>query len=173
MRPDERNIGNYFRDLAEIDRHKDAMRSRVIYDAYKISELLKREASSLAAFRTFNIETEVIPGRTTMLLKLSAKSGETLEQMRQPSSQYVQSLRNLKSNAKGVAVFQVAQDAVPTYLEARSISEDIGVPATWNFVSNVQSIEIAVPGFEVQRFAETPAPGPRRATINAPRTGLD
>ncbi len=173
VRADERNISNYFRDLAETDRNKEAMRNRVIYDAYKISELIKREANSLNASRAFNIEADVTPGRTTMLMKLTPKTGETLEQMRQPNSNYVQSLRNLKSNAKGVAVFLVTPAAVPTYLEARSISEDIGVPATWNFMSDVQNIPITIAGFEVQRFAEAPKPGPRRTTINAPKMGLD
>ncbi len=173
VRADERNLMNYFKDLANLDRHRDAVKNRVIYDAYKISELIKREANNFTAARAFNIQSEVTPGRTTMLVTLTPKTGETLEQMRQPNSNYVQSLRNLKSNPKGVAVFQVAPDAVPTYLEARSIAEEIGVPAAWNFVSDVQNIPLTIAGFEVQRFAEAPKPGPQRTTISAPKMGLD
>jgi len=67
-------------------------------------------------------------------------------------------LRSVKSNPKGVAVFQVMPDAFAAYLEARKLADEIGVPATWEFLRSVEFTS-NVPNFEVQRFAIGPPPG--------------
>ena len=68
---------------------------------------------------------------------------------------------------KPPGVFQVVPDAITTYLAARELSDKEGVPATWDFLRDL-NIVINVRGFEVQRFAEA-APGrPAAATLIAP-----
>ena len=62
----------------------------------------------------------------------------------------IRAFRTIKANPSGVAVFQVLPDAIPTYLEARRIADEVGVPATWDFL-NLKEITLNanVTGFEV------------------------
>ena len=124
---------------------------------------------------------EVKPGLPYVQIGLTprAGSGETLEQMKQPNSAAIRAFRAIKGNPNGVAVFQVLPDAIPTYLEARRIADEVGVPATWDFLKDIK-LTANVTGFEVQRFAITPprppAPpgnGPPAVTITPPKKTLD
>jgi hypothetical protein len=81
----------------------------------------------------------------------------------------------MKLDPKGVAIYQVMADAFNTYIDARKIADDIGIPATWEFLARLD-LTTNVTGYEVQRFAVTAtARGntPNAVRIAAPKRSLD
>ena len=171
--PDQRGILRYFAGLADTDSFKNAADTRVIYDATKMLEFLKSSAVTGSLPNTFAIEPNSRPGSTQIQLALTPKSGETVEKMKQPGSVFIRVLRSIKDDPNGVALFQVVTDAIPTYLEAREMSDKVGVPATWDFRGDL-NIVLNIPGFEVQRFAEAaPARPSTSTTIAPPKRTLD
>lgn len=160
-----RGIVDYVQALGDLDQFKNASETRMVYDAYKISEALARATGSQLFAKTFSMEPVVKPGQNLVQIVMKPRSdgGETLEQIKDSRSIYMNTMRSIKANAKGVAVFQVSKDAFATYLEARKVADEVGVPATWEFYNPpATGIELAVniPGFEVQRFQMPPPPGP-------------
>lgn len=160
-------LGYFVKDLAGLDGVKNRSRSKVIYDAFKIQAMLEKAASSPTITGAYAIKPTIRPGSTLVQLALTPKAGggETLEQMRAEGSNYQRLMRQIKGDPSGVAVFQVMSDAFDTYLEARKIADDIGVPATWEFLAKLD-LSVNVSGYEVQRFAEVVKPPP-------PKPGTD
>lgn len=179
--PDQRGILRYFANLSETDSFKNAAKSRVIYDAQKISEFLKKAAASPKMGRAFNMAPQVKPGSTQPQMVLTPRTGESLEKMKQPNSEYIMTLRKIKSNPDGVAVFQILPGAIQTYLEARAMADKAGVPANWEFRADSNVVINIAPragsnftGFEIQRFAEAPPPKTgTQALIAAPKRTLN
>lgn len=181
VRATPRDILNYFvKDLAEMAGFKNRSRTKVVYDAAKIQQMLDRAASNPVFAGSYVMKPTHPPGSTLMQLALTPKpgGGETLEQMHAPGSNYQRVLRQIKGDPSGVAIFQVMPDAFATYLEARKIADEIGVAATWEFLNKLD-IAINVQGYEVQRFTPVPvtpptppgtAPGVR---IAVPKRSLD
>ncbi len=171
---DERGILRYLKTLGDMDNFKDASKTRVIYDAQKMVAFLNSPAVTGSLPNSFGVEAKIRPGSTLLQLALTPRSGETAEKMKQPGSVYIRTLRNIKDDPNGVAFFQVVTDAIPTYLEAREIADQVGVAATWDFRSNLD-VTMNVPNFEVQRFAEAPTarPGTGTTTIAPPKRTLD
>ncbi|SKB04326.1 hypothetical protein SAMN02745166_04039 [Prosthecobacter debontii] len=175
-----KDVLNYFiKDLADLDGVKNRGRSKVIYDAFKIQAMLEKAASSPTITGAFAIKPMIRPGSTTVQIALAPKAGggETLAQMQAEGSNYQRTMRQIKGDPNGVAVFQVMSNAFDTYLEARKIADDIGVPAAWEFLAKLD-LTVNVNGYEVQRFAEAPKPVPPKpgqdtVTIKPPTGGLD
>lgn len=176
-----RDVLDYFvKDLGDMDGIKNRSRSRVIYDAFKIQAILERAAANPGISGSYTIKPEVRPGSTLVQLVLTPRAGggETLDQMRAEGSNYQRLMRQIKGDANGVAVFQVMSDAFDTYLEARKIADEIGVPATWEFLARLD-LNLSVNGYEVQRFAPAPVAPPRRpgdpdpVRIGPPKRSLD
>jgi hypothetical protein len=165
--PDQRGILKYFADLGDMDQFKKASDTRVIFDATKMVEFLKSSAVTGSLPNTFAVEAKVRPGSTQIQLALTPRSGETIEKMKQPGSIYVRVLRTIKDDPSGVALFQVVPDAIPTYLQAREMADQVGVAATWDFRADL-NIVMNIPNFEVQRFAEAPKGRPATTTTIAP-----
>ncbi len=173
--PDQRGVLKYFATLGDMDQFKKASETRVIYDVNKVIEFLKSSAVTGSLPNTFVIEPKVRPGSTQIQLALTPKSGETIEKMKQPGSVYVRVLRTIKDDPSGVAFFQVVPDAIPTYLQAREMADQVGVAATWDFRADL-NIAINIPNFEVQRFSEAPKARPATTTtttIAPPKRTLD
>jgi hypothetical protein len=173
-------LGYFVKDLAGLDAIKNKSRSKIIYDAYKIRSVLERAASNPLLSGSYTITPTIRPGSVNVVLDLTPKpgGGETLDQMKIDTSNYQRLMRQIKSDPKGVAVFQVMSDAYSTYLEARKIADDIGVAATWEFLAKLDQT-ITVRNYEVQRFTLPPDPRPPLpdgtvpVTIAAPKKGLD
>ncbi len=165
--PDQRGVLRYFAGLADMDSFKNAADTRVIYDATKMVDFLKSSAVTGSLPNTFAVEAKSKPGSTQIQLALTPKSGETVEKMKQAGSAYIRTLRTIKDDPNGVALFQVVTDAIPTYLQAREMADQVGVPATWDFRGDL-NIAINIPNFEVQRFAEAPKGRPASTTTIAP-----
>ena len=178
-----KDVFSYFvKDLAGLEGVKNRSRSKVIYDAFKLQAMLERAASNPTLSGSYAIKPTVKPGSTLVQLALTPKAGggETLEQMRVEASNYQRLMRQIKGDPNGVAIFQVMADAFDAYLEARKIADEIGVPATWEFLAKLD-LTINVNGYEVQRFAQAasntnPAKKPGEADpvrISAPKRSLD
>ena len=177
-----RGIIDYVQSLGDLDNFKNASDTRIIFDANKISEALNRATGSQLFAKTFSMEPVIKPGQTFVQIVMRPRSegGETIAQISDPRSVFGTTMRSIKANPKGVALFQVTKDSFAAYLEARKVADEIGVPATWEFFNApATGLEIAanIPGFEVQRFAVPPPPGappdPNAVRIKAPVKGLD
>jgi len=172
-----KDIFGFFKDLANLDGIKNRSRDKIIYDATRIRDLLMRAASNPSLTKVYGFEPKIQPGSTNLILALKPGSGggETLEQMKQPASNYQRILRQIAGDPSGVAVFQVMSDAFDTYLEARKIADDNKVAATWEFLRGLE-FNLPVRGYEVQRFAVVRAAAPGKAPavqIKGPKRSLD
>lgn len=174
-----KDIVDYFtKDLGGLDGIKKLSDSRVIYDAFKLAAVLERAAASpMMNSSSYTFKPVIKPGNAFVQLELTPKAGggETLEQIQAQGSAYQRLLRQMKLDPKGVAIYQVMADAFNTYIDARKIADDIGIPATWEFLAKLD-LTTNVTGYEVQRFAVT-ATGrgnnPNAVRIAAPRRSLD
>ncbi len=164
---DAKGVLRYFTELGEQEAFKKAGASKVIYDAAKIIEFLKSSAGTGGLPSTFSIEPTSKPGSTVIQLALTAKSGEPAAKLGETNSPYIRTLRDIKADPNGVAFFQVVTDAIPTYLKAREIADQVDVPATWDFRSDL-NIVLNLPNFEIQRFAPAPKGRPSSTTTIAP-----
>jgi hypothetical protein len=172
-----KDVIGYFQDLAKIKGIEDASKARTIYDATRIVALLERAAANPLISGSYAFEPKINPGGTLVQLALKPKGGggETIESMKQPNSAYIRLMRDIKGDPNGVALFQVLPDAFETYHEARRIADEIGVPATWEFLATLD-LTLSVSGYEVQRLKPTPPDDPNlknRVRIAAPKKALD
>jgi len=176
-----KDIVDYFaKDLGGLDSIKKYTADKVIYDAFKLNGTLERAAASpMMNSSSYTFAPAIKPGAAAVQLTLTPKAGggETRDQIKAQGSAYQRLMRQIKADAKGVAVFQVMTDAFDTYLEARKIADDIGVAATWEFLPKLD-LTMNVTGFEVQKFAVTttatrPGTAPPAVRITAPKRALD
>ncbi|MDB6139307.1 MAG: hypothetical protein JWO94_2379 [Verrucomicrobiaceae bacterium] len=180
VRATPHDIQDYFKDLAKTASFKDRTKNLIIYDNVKVEQAITRAGANPFFSKGFAIKPVFTPGAINVQMQLTpaAGGGETLEQMKQPASKYQQMLRQIKTDASGVVVFQVMNDAVETYHEARRIADELGVPATWEFIARLE-INLPLTAFQVQRKAlapqpRPPAPGAAPAVvIKAPPKALD
>ncbi|HEY1084366.1 MAG TPA: hypothetical protein VGE29_19015 [Prosthecobacter sp.] len=154
-------LAYFVKDLGGSDAVKNKSRSKVIYDAFKIQAILERAASNPTISGSYTIKPTIKPGSTLVQLALVPRAGEKLDQMRAEGSNYQRLMRQIKGDPNGVAVFQVMATAFDTYLESRKIADDIGVPATWEFLAKLD-LAINVNGYEVQRFTKAATAPPRK-----------
>jgi len=176
-----KDILDYFvKDLGGMDGIKKLSADLVIYDAFKLVATLERAAASpMMNSSSYTFKPVIKPGTVAVQLELTPKAGggETREQIKAQGSGYQRLMRQVKADEKGVAVFQVMNDAFDTYLDARRIADEIGVAATWDFLPKLD-LTMNVTGFPVQRFAVVlgTRPGtapPGAVRIAAPKKGLD
>ena len=179
VKPTPRDITDYFKALGSQDSFKNAGKARVIYDAFRVAEVLKKAASSQIFSKSYVMTPAVKPGSTWVQIAMTPRAGggESAEQLKQPNSGFISAMRSIKSDPNGVALFQVMPDAFNTYLDARRIADEVGVPATWEFLKGLDLIA-NVAGYEVQRFADglpsKNAPKPATGiTIAPPKRTLD
>ena len=160
-----KDVLKYFHDLAKVQGIENLSKARTIYDASRIQAMLQRAASSPLLAGSYSFEPKVQPTVPYVQLALTPKGGggETVEAMKQPNSPYIRLMRDIKADPNGVAVFQVMTDAFETYLEARRLADEVGVPATWEFLAKLD-LTVSIASYEVQRLAPTP---PRPAAVGA------
>lgn len=172
-----KDVVDYFQDLAKLKGIEDASKARTIYDATRIVALLQRAAANPLIAGSYAFEPKINPAGTLVQLALKPKGGggETIESMKQPNSAYIRLMRDIKADPSGVALFQVMPEAFATYHEARRIADEVGVPATWEFLAALD-LTLSVYGYEVQRLTPTPPASPsstNRVRIAAPKKSLD
>lgn len=172
-----KDVAGYFHDLAKLKGIENLSKSRTIYDATRIQALVQRAAANPLLSGSYGFEAKIVPTLPYVQLSLTPKGGggETIDAMKQPNSAYIRLMRDIKADPQGVAIFQVMPDAFETYLEARKLADEVGAPATWEFLAKLDLI-VNLTGYEVQRLAPTP---PRPATtgtgviIAPPKRSLD
>lgn len=173
-----KDVLGYFHDLSKVKGIENASKAHTIYDATRIQALVARAAASPLLTGSYTFEAKIIPTLPYVQLALTPKAGggETIEAMKQPNSAYIRLMRDIKADPNGVAIFQVMSDAFEAYLEARKLADDVGVPATWEFLAKLD-LTVNITGYEVQRLAPTPPrPGsgpPGAVTIPPPKRTLD
>lgn len=129
------------------ERGKDVPRMKTILDQQKISDHF---AKLRIANRDLKLELVVTPtsSRIPMRLTPNPVGGETTADVKNPASVYQRLIRKLKSEPGSVVWFYVFKDSVETYLAARDIADDVGVPVGWEiygnpyFQRNVQQYEV-------------------------------
>ncbi len=172
-----KDVADYFRDLGKIKSIEDASKAKTIYDATRMVALLQKAASNPLITGSYTFTPVTSPASTVVQLALTPKGGggETIEAVKQPNSNFIRLMRDVKSDPSGVAIFQVMPDAFEAYLEARKVADEVGVAATWEFLAKLD-ITLSVPGYEVQRLTPTPPQNPKdagRVRIGPPKKSLD
>lgn len=173
-----KEVAGYVHDLAKVKGIENASKSRTIYDATRVQAMLQRAASSPLLSGAYGFEPKMIPTLPYIQLALTPKSGggETITALKQPNSSFIRLMRDIKADPHGVAVFQVMPDAFEAYLEARKVADEVGVPATWEFLSKLD-LAVNISGYEIQRLAPTPpragSGAPGAVNIAPPKRSID
>ncbi len=173
-----KDVADYFtRDLGKLKGIEDRSKERSIYDATRVASLMQRAAANPLLAGSYAFEAKSTPTSNLVQLALTPKGGggETIAAMKQPNSAYIRLMRDIKVDPSGVAVFQVMPDAFEAYLEARKLADEVGVSATWEFLTKLD-LTLNIPGYEVQRLAPAAVRKPGAAaavTIAPPKRALD
>jgi hypothetical protein len=147
---------------------------KVVYDSKKLVDHFSR-----SRLGSRDVKVEITPSANSPRIPLRLiplpNSGETIEQARNLISVFQTQLKKFKTDPKAVVWFHVYRDSIETYLHAREIVDQIGVPAGWELTSNNFFSRTMPPEYAVNF---TPAPvnpnAPAAAvTIAPPKTTLD
>jgi hypothetical protein len=174
VRVDSKSILRYFKNLSDTDGFKKAAKEREIYDVYKVAAFLE-SSDTPKRIENFTFSADVNPTSNMITFTLIPKSLESVDEIKQSRSRYLSVLREVKQNQSGVLLFKVKPDAIPIYLAAREVSNVVGVPAAWDYVSEIK-YQMNVPNFEVQRYSESLPLTTGTGTpnlITAPKRSLD
>ena len=114
------------------------------------------------------------------MLKLAPvpSGGETVDQAKKLGSTFQTLLAKFKRDPRSVVWFHVFKDSIGTYLAARDITDQAGVPAGWELYGSPFFVRYLPPEWAVEY---TPAPPPPPAapgtvpvvTIAPPKATLD
>lgn len=171
-----KDVADYFRDLGKLKGIEDASKAKTIYDGARIAAMIQRAAANPLISGSYAFEPKPQAVNVQLVLTPKGGGGESVASMKQPNSSYIRQMRDIKEDPGGVAVFQVMPEAFETYHEARRIADEVGVPATWEFLAKLD-LTLTVPGYEIQRLTPTPPQAPPtdagRVRIGPPKRSLD
>ena len=128
-----------------------------------------------------DVKVEVIPSPTWngIPIKITPLStgGETIDQAKVLISGFQSMLRKLKTDPRSVVWFHVCKDSIPTYLAAREIADQLGVPVGWDIWGEPSFTRNLPPEYTLNITLPPPAPAappPEGAVhIPPPKTTLD
>ncbi len=138
---------------------KAPQQQEILYDPAKVAALFKQQQIGNHDYRLF-IRTYDDRAYGNLEFAPQANGGETIEQMKLPSSRYRAALRSIVQNRNYVR-FMVNTNSFETYAEARSLSEQFKIPAGWEIVTS--PTYLASLGTDVkfhQKIIPPPAPPP-------------
>ncbi len=171
-----KDVADYFRDLGKLKGIEDASKAKTIYDGARIAAMIQRAAANPLISGSYAFEPKPQAINVQLVLTPKGGGGESVASMKQPNSPYIRQMRDIKEAPGGVAIFQVMPEAFETYHEARRIADEVGVPATWEFLAKLD-LTLTVPGYEIQRLTPTPPQAPNtdagRVRIGPPKRSLD
>lgn len=126
-------------------------------------KILAEEFNKSASIRDrdFEVKLEVAGRYPRLVLKRREGAGETLEQLQRSGSQYQRDIGRLPPD-KFYLQFLVWPDSFETYLAARKIASDRGLPAGWN--ATTMQGEYSIPLGGDLRCGPPPKPDPKPAT---------
>lgn len=176
VKANPKDVADYFRDLGKLKGIEDASKAKTIYDGARIAAMIQRAAANPLISGSYAFEPKPQAINVQLVLTPKGGGGESVASMKQPNSPYIRQMRDIKEDPGGVAVFQVMPEAFETYHEARRIADEVGVPATWEFLAKLD-LTLTVPGYEIQRLTPTPPQAPPtdagRVRIGPPKRSLD
>jgi hypothetical protein len=110
-------------------------RTKVILDQKKLAAHFERLRIGT---RELKLELVVTPtsARIPMRLTPLPEGGETKEEIKNPAAVFQRAMRKFKSEPDNVVWFLVYKDSVDTYLVAREVADEIGVPVGWELYAN-------------------------------------
>jgi hypothetical protein len=151
-------------------------RKRVIFDQAK---LVAHFSKGRVGSREIKVELVPSPASPRIPMKLAPlpDAGETIEQIKNPASVYQRLIRKFKSEPNTVVWFHIYKDSLPTYLAARELADQTGVPATWDIYPN-PFYQKTLAQYEVDFTPPKPGPAPPAGTppvvqIAPPKPTLD
>lgn len=146
---------------------------KVIYDAKKLAEFFPKQR---LGSRDIKVEVAPAPNSPRIPLKLSPMpgGGETIEQARILTSAFQGLVRKFKPEPRTVIWFHVYKDSLGTYLAARELADQLGLPVGWDLYGLPVFVHYLPPEYAVD-FTPPPAPAgaPSAVTIAPPKATLD
>jgi len=147
---------------------------KITFDSKKVTDYFARRR---LASRDVAIQVTPLSNSPRIPIKLIPlpNAGETIDQARKLISIYQTVLKKLKMDPQAVVWFHVFKDSIETYLEAREIADQIGVPAGWELTGN-SFFTRNLPAEYAVNFTPAPAPPPGAVpavSIAPPKTTLD
>lgn len=116
---------------------------KIVFDAKKLTDYFAR-----ARLGNRDVKVEVIPSPTwngiPMKITPLPTGGETIDQAKGIISGFQNLLRKFKTDSKAIVWFHVYKDSIPTYLAAREIADQLGVPVGWD-ISDAPSFSLNLP----------------------------
>ena len=147
---------------------------KVTFDPKKLADYF---AKMRLGSRDLAVELTPVPNSPYIPLKLSPvpNAGETAEQAKKLVSAYQTLLRKFKADSKAVLWFHVYKDSIETYLAARELADQAGVPVGWELYGAPYYIRYLPPEYTVEFTPPPPAPAGAApvVTIAPPKATLD
>lgn len=145
-----------------------------IYDHEKTANLLTKRG---IGNREFRLEFPVVKtqNRIHMQIKPEPEGGESPEEFNSSKSKFIRSLRLAKRDPRAVIWFLVFNDSFETYLQARDLCDQVGVPAGWELNGSPWLAE-NLNEFETNVITPPPPPAPPvpgAISIPAPKKTID
>jgi hypothetical protein len=149
-------------------------RTKVILDQKKLAAHFDKLRIGT---RELKLELVVTPtsARIPMRLTPSPEAGETTEQIKNPAAVFQRAMRKFKTEPDNVVWFLVYKDSVDTYLAAREIADQAGVPAGWELYAT-NYYQRPITAYEVDYTPPKAPPTPPTTPavrIAAPKAALD
>jgi len=149
---------------------------KIVFDARKLTDHFAR-----LRLGNRDVKVEVIPSPTwngiPMKITPLSTGGETIDQAKVLISGFQNMLRKLKTDPRAVVWFHVCKDSIPTYLAAREIADQLGVPVGWDIWGEPSFTRNLPPEYTLNITLPPPAPAappPVGAVhIPPPKTTLD
>ena len=154
-----------------------SQQKKLTYDAKKLVLHFSRPRLNLRGYKV-----EITPAATSPRIPIritpTPDGGESIEQARTLTSNFQQLMRQFKANPRAVVWFHVFKDSIQTYLEARELIDQAGVPAGWDIYGNPFYVHYLPAQFMVNFTPAPPAPAPPpgtapAVTIAPPKQTLD
>jgi flagellar biosynthesis chaperone FliJ len=142
-----------------------------VYDHEKTAALLEKRSLGNAEY---DLAFPVIKTSERLRMEIRPKesAGESPDEFESVRSKFANMMRNVKRNPKGVVWFLVHPDSFDTYLKARELCDDVGVPAGWE-VTGLPFFYEYLAEFKVNRLEDPPPPNPNAIAIPAPKKTID
>lgn len=147
---------------------------KIVYDVKRFGDYFSR---THLGNRDVKVEVLAVPNSNRISMKLTAQpnAGETIDQARNLISVFQTTLKRLKADPQSVIWFHVFKDSIPTYLAARELADQLGVPVGWDiygqpFFSRTMPAEYTT---NVIPPPPPPAPAPGAVSIAPPKQTLD
>lgn len=147
---------------------------KIVFDAKRFIDYFGR-----ARLGNRDVRVEVLPvansNRITMRLSPQPNAGETIDQAKNLVSIFQTTLKKLKADPQAVIWFHVFKDSIPTYLAARELADQLGVPVGWDIYGQPSFSRTMPAEYTLNVVVPPPPPGPGSGAVSIapPKQTLD